>query len=113
MTYEVRAALRLPQDAAGVVVARVEPGSPAAQTRIGKNELIQEVEGRHVVDVATFVALLEEARTQGKENVRVVVRRLDKTRLVDLGLAPKDIPGDVKPGDIPPDAPVDQPPRDR
>ena len=113
MTYEVRASLRLSEDAAGVVVARVEPGSPAAQARIGKNELIQEVEGRHVVDVGTFTSLLEEARAQGKENVRVVVRRLDKTRLVDLGLAPKDIPGEAKPGDAPPGAPVDQPNGDR
>lgn len=114
LTYEVRAGLRLSADAPGVVVARVEPGSPAAQTRIGKNELIQEVEGKHVVDVGTFEALLEEARSQGKENVRVVVRRLDKTRLVDLGLAPKDLPREDKPGEpavAPADAPVNQPPR--
>jgi hypothetical protein len=41
----------------------------------------------------------------GKDTVRLVVRRLDKTRLVDLGLAPKEIPteGDKPDGDA--DAP--------
>ena len=42
---------------------RVEPGSPAAQARIGKNELIQEVEGKPVTDAAGFAKLLADART--------------------------------------------------
>jgi serine protease Do len=94
MTYEVRASLRLGDGAPGVVVSRTEPGSPAAQARIGKNEIVEEVEAKPVKDAAGFVALLEEARKAGKETVRLVVRRLDKTRLVDLGLAPKEIPTD-------------------
>jgi serine protease Do len=106
MTYEVHASLRLPAGAPGVVVSRTEPGSPGAQARIGKNEIIEEVEAQPVKDAAAFVALLDEARAGGKESVRLVVRRLDKTRLVDLGLAPKEIPGDTaKPdgGDAPAD----------
>lgn len=90
LTFEVRAALRLVLEAPGVVVARVEPGSPAAQARIGKNELIQEVDGTAVEDAAGLVARLEAARAAGRANVRLVVRRLDKTRLVDLGLAPSE-----------------------
>ncbi len=88
MTFEVRAALRLAKDAPGVVVARVEPGSPAAQARIAKNEILQELEGAPVPDAAALSQLLEAFRSQGRDSVRVVVRRLDKTRLVDLRLAP-------------------------
>ena len=90
MTFEVRAGLRLAADAPGVVVGRVEPGSPAAQARIAKNELLQEVDGGPVRTAAAFAQALEAARAAGKEDVRVVVRRLDKTRLVDLGLAPRE-----------------------
>jgi len=88
MTFEVRAALRLSKDAPGVVVARVEPGSPAAQARIAKNEVLEELEGSPVSDAATLAQLLASFRSQGRESVRVVIRRLDKTRLVDLRLAP-------------------------
>ena len=70
------------------MVARVEPGSPAAQARITKNEVLEELEGSPVTDAATLAQLLESFRGQGRESVRVVVRRLDKTRLVDLRLAP-------------------------
>jgi hypothetical protein len=88
LTYEVRGALRLAADAPGVVIARVEPGSPAAQARIAKNEVLEEVEGTPVADAASLVALLEAARAQNKESVRCVVRRLDRTRLVEVQLAP-------------------------
>lgn len=88
LTFEVRGALRLPADAPGVVIARVEPGSPAAQARIAKNEVLEEVEGTPVVDAASLVQLLEAARAQGKESVRCVVRRLDRTRLVEVQLKP-------------------------
>jgi hypothetical protein len=90
VTYEVRAALRMPSDATGVVVARVEPGSPGAQARIEENELVLELDGALVEGANAFVAKLDAARAAGRSQVRLVVRRLDKTRLVDLSLAPSD-----------------------
>ena len=93
LTFEVRAGLRLAKDAPGVVVARIEPGSPASQARIAKNEVLQEIEGKPVLDSPTFAALLAGFRAEGRETVRVVVRRLDKTRLVDLRLAPSEDAG--------------------
>jgi hypothetical protein len=93
LTFEVRAGLRLSKDAPGVVVARIEPGSPASQARIAKNEVLQEIEGKPVVDSPTFAALLAAFRSEGRDTVRVVVRRLDKTRLVDLRLAPSEDAG--------------------
>ena len=69
-----------------MVVGRTEPGSPAAQARIQVNELILECQGRPIVDAADLVQRLEAARAEGLEQVRLAVRRLDKTRIVDLRL---------------------------
>ncbi|MHC5009700.1 MAG: PDZ domain-containing protein, partial [Planctomycetota bacterium] len=76
LTFEVKRALRMPNDATGVVTARIETGSPAAQARIEENELILEFEGVPILDAAHFARLLDEARSGGREQVRVVVRRL-------------------------------------
>ena len=86
LTFEVRAAYRLAPDAPGVVVSRTEPGSPAAQARMQTNELILECQGRPVIDAEDLVKRLEAAREEGREQVRLAVRRLDKTRIVDLRL---------------------------
>jgi hypothetical protein len=90
LTYEVRTALRLAPDSQGVVVSRVEPGSPGAQARIAENELIREYQGQHVPDAKTFREWLERDRAAKLQSVRLVVQRLGKTRLVDLSLAPQD-----------------------
>jgi hypothetical protein len=87
LTYEVKRALRLPDDAHGVVVGRVEEGSPAAQARILANELLREMNGAPIADAADFESLLDAARTAELSLVRLVVQRLGKTRLVDLRLA--------------------------
>ncbi|GAF91638.1 unnamed protein product, partial [marine sediment metagenome] len=48
LTYEVRLALNLKSDAPGVVVARIEPGSPAMIGRIFPNELITTADGKPI-----------------------------------------------------------------
>jgi hypothetical protein len=92
LTYEVKAALRMPAAATGVVIARVEPGSPAAQARIDDNELILEYDGKPVEGAEALRRTLERDREAGKMTARLVVRRLGKTRLVDLCLAPQECP---------------------
>jgi hypothetical protein len=84
LTYEVKAVLRLPAAATGVVIGRVEQGSAAAQARLAANELILELSGAPVADAADFERLLQAARDAGIERVRLVVRRLGRSRLVDL-----------------------------
>ncbi len=86
ITYEVRAALRLAADAPGVVVSDVEEGSAAAQARISVNELVREMDGKPVKDPEAFTALLEAARAEKKDVVRIVVMRLARSRFVDLRL---------------------------
>jgi len=84
LTYEVRHVLRLAPDAQGVVVARIEPGSGAAQARIVDNELVREVDGRPVPSAEAFRETIEAAREAGRTQVRLVVEHLGKTRIVDL-----------------------------
>ncbi len=86
LTYEVRDALRLPEGASGVVVARVEPGTSAAQARLETNEILLEMDGEAIADAAAFETRLKEARASEPRTVRLAVRRLGRTRLVDLQL---------------------------
>jgi hypothetical protein len=84
LTYEVRRALRLPQDAPGVVVSRVEEGFPAAVARVHPYDVIQRVEGRDVNRAGDFVQALDAARLAGAASVKVQTLRLNRTRFVDL-----------------------------
>ena len=92
LTYEVRHALHLDGGDAAVLVSAVEDGMAAFQARINVNELIRETDGAPVADPAAFAAALTAARAAGKPSIRVVVQRLDKTRFVDLRLAPSEGP---------------------
>jgi len=84
LTYEVRHALHLAPDAPGVLVARVEEGSPAYQARILANEVLRELDGKPVTDPETFLKLLAKARADGRPQVRAVILHLDRSRFVDL-----------------------------
>jgi hypothetical protein len=95
LTYEARRALKLPPDAPGVVVSRVEEGSPAAGAKVQPYDVLQRVEGRSVNGAAEFVAALEAAHRAGAATVKVQVLRLNRTRYVDLGF---EADGDKAPG---------------
>lgn len=84
LTYEVRAALRLQENDAAVVITQVEQGTPAALARINPYELIRAVDGEPVADVETFEKLITAAQQQNKESVRLTVEWMGKTRLADL-----------------------------
>jgi S1-C subfamily serine protease len=75
-------------DATGLVVARVDEGSPAAQARLQPNEILREMDGRALASPDDFSAILAAARAAGKASVRVVVLRLARSRFVDLALGP-------------------------
>jgi len=84
LTYEVRAALRLQENDAAVVVTQVEQGTPAALARINPYELIRAIDGEPVSNVETIEKLIAAAQQQNKESVRVTVEWMGKTRLADL-----------------------------
>jgi len=84
LTYEVRAALRLKEDDAAVVITQVEQGTPAALARINTYELIRAVDGESVGSVEAFEKLITAAQQDKKESVRLTVEWMGKTRLADL-----------------------------
>ncbi len=95
LTYEVRRALKMPPDAPGVVVSRVEEGSPAAVAKVNPYDVIQRIEGKEVESPAGIVEALETARAAGIASVKVQTLRLNRTRFVDLRF---DVPADKAEG---------------
>jgi C-terminal processing protease CtpA/Prc len=84
LTYEVRAALRLPKDTSAVVLAKVEPGTPAALARLNTYELIRALDGHEVASVKEFEAMIKNAQDEKKKSIRITVEWMGKTRLADL-----------------------------
>jgi serine protease Do len=72
LTPEIAKGLGLKRDA-GVVVARVEPGSPAADAGIRTGDVIQEVNRKSVKSVDDFVQKVEKAKDQ--ETVLLLIQR--------------------------------------
>ncbi|MBN1509782.1 MAG: PDZ domain-containing protein [Sedimentisphaerales bacterium] len=86
LTYEVRAALRLQESDAAIVVTQVEQGTPAALARINPYELIRAIDGEPVGSVETIEKLIAAAQQENRDSVRVTVEWMGKTRLADLKL---------------------------
>ena len=72
VTPEIAKGLGLKKEA-GVVVARVEPGSPAADAGIQRGDVIQEINRKPVKDVEDFVHKVEQSK--GKESILLFIQR--------------------------------------
>ncbi len=86
VTYEVRKALDMKPDEPGVVIAKVEEGSPAAVARLAQYEIIAQVAAKPVRSAKEFGDAIESARKAGKETVQLQVIKLGKARFADLQL---------------------------
>jgi len=84
LTYEIRTALSLSADAAGVVVARIEPGSPANVARIWRNEIITAADAKPVGSAKALCDAIAAAKKAKKDKVRLTILRLGRTRFADL-----------------------------
>jgi serine protease Do len=84
LTYEVRKALRLPPDAPGVVVSRVESGSKAAVAQIEPYEIISSVNGQPAMTLEEFERLVRAAQATGK--IEFLVADLGVVRIVELDI---------------------------
>jgi hypothetical protein len=84
ITFEVRAALRLKPDEAGVVVAKVESGTPAGRARINAHEIIQAADGEPIDSPAKFEAIVKKAQEQKKDQLRLTVVDRGRSRFADL-----------------------------
>jgi serine protease Do len=79
ITPEIARALEL-EAVTGVVVAGVEPDSPAARVDIRKGDVIQEVNRKPIKDVQEFEQAIEAAKDQ--ENILFLIRRGDSNLFV-------------------------------
>ena len=79
LTFDVRRYLQKKPDEPGVVVSRVAPGSKASVAGIKPFELITHVNDQPVLSVADF-----EKQLQAGGDLRLSVRRMAKSRLVNL-----------------------------
>lgn len=81
LTFEVRAYLKLADDAPGVVITKMQDGSPAAIAGLRPFEVITEVDGQPVASAVKFAEMIKDRR-----NLAFSVRRLDTTRIVRMQL---------------------------
>jgi serine protease Do len=72
LTPEITKGLGLKKDT-GVVVTRVEPGSPAADAGIQTGDLVQEVNRKPVKNVEDYVQKVEKAK--GQDNILLLIQR--------------------------------------
>ncbi len=72
LTPEIAKGLGLKKDT-GVVVTRVEPGSPAANAGVQTGDVIREVDRKPIKDVDDFVQKIEKAKDQ--ENILLFLQR--------------------------------------
>ena len=70
----------------GVVVTAVEPDGPAAEQGFQAGNVILEVGGKPVASAGDVRNALSEAKSQGKHQVLMRVKRGDATRFVALPL---------------------------
>jgi len=86
MTYEVRYALNLPRDAPGVVLAKVEQGSPTLVAKIFPFEIITRLDDKPLTSARQMRDRIAQARKDGRDTVRLTVLRLGRTRFADLAI---------------------------
>lgn len=86
LTYEVRAALGLAPEAPGVVIAKVEDGSPAQVSRVTPFMLVTQVDGQPVRSLEDFKKLLAAARADGRRSAKLQVSAMGQSRFADVSL---------------------------
>ncbi len=79
LTPEIARQLNLPANAPGVVITNVDPDSPAADARLQRGDVIQEVDGKAVSNLNEFQGAVREA---GKKPLLLLVNRGGNTQFV-------------------------------
>jgi S1-C subfamily serine protease len=87
VTYEVRAALRLKPNDPGVIVAKVESGSPASRARINPFELVQAADGEPIASPAQFEEIVKKAQDDKSDQIRLTIVDRGRSRFADLKLS--------------------------
>jgi serine protease Do len=87
LTPETRSSLNLPEDAKGVVVTDVQPGSPAAEKGLQPGDVIVEANRKQVNDPKMVADAVREAAKRGDEAILLLVQRDGQDRFVAIRLA--------------------------
>ncbi|HSA79380.1 MAG TPA: DegQ family serine endoprotease [Geminicoccaceae bacterium] len=87
LTPEARQSLNLPEEATGVVVTEVQPGSPAAEKGLRSGDVIVEADRKQVSDPSMVAEAVREAAERGDETILLLVKRDGQDRFVAVRLA--------------------------
>ena len=90
VSYEIAHALNLPADAPGVIVAKVESGSPMLIARVFPNEIVTRLDDKPLTSARQMRDRIAAAKKAGRDKVRLTVLRLGKTRFADLTVSDYD-----------------------
>jgi serine protease Do len=86
LTPETREELELPADALGVVIADVQPGSPAAEKGLQRGDLIIQADRKPMSDPGMVAEAVRAAAERGDEAILLLVKRDGQDRFVALEL---------------------------
>ena len=84
MTPELKTQFSLGDDAKGVVITAVKDGSPAAEESLKPGDLIVEVGQEEVGSPPEITAKVDQAKTDGKKSILLLVDRQGDLRFVAL-----------------------------
>jgi serine protease Do len=86
LTPEARQQLDLPSDVEGVVIADVQPGSPAAEKGLRQGDVIIEADRKQISDPKMVADAVREAAERGDKTILLLVKRDGQDRFVAIGL---------------------------
>jgi len=87
LTPETRQQLNLPDNAKGVVVTDVQPGSPAADKGLQPGDVIVEADHKQVTDPSMVAEAVRAAAERGDDTILLLVDRQGQDRFVAIRLA--------------------------
>ncbi|HEX2115308.1 MAG TPA: PDZ domain-containing protein, partial [Alphaproteobacteria bacterium] len=86
ITPELRDRFEIGEKTKGVVITKVEDGSPAAERGLRPGEVIVEINQEQVTNPQQVANKVQEAKTQGRRGVLVMVDRQGEQRFVGLSV---------------------------
>lgn len=84
ITYEVRKALDLKTYSPGVIISKIEEGSPSAIARLNVFEILSQFDGKPIGNIDDFKKFFNEAKNKKSSTITLKVINLDKSRFADL-----------------------------
>lgn len=84
LTPDIARELGMPEDAKGVVVAGVKPGSPAAEKGLRRGDVLTKAGGKDLKSPRDLTESLNQARKDGRKSVLALVKRNGGQRFIAI-----------------------------